>query len=94
MLPVAWGLILWISLVNTAVLLHKDKQLFSRDTLRGLRYLFGRKGMATALLPTFLEYFSPRFHPWKRDNSESVQHWLSENRRYIVGSKTESSSAA
>jgi uncharacterized protein len=82
-LPVAWSLILMISLVNTTVLLSKDGKLFTGDTLSGLRYLFGRRGMVTGLLPAFFEFFGRRWHPWKQDNSEAIRKWTRENAQYV-----------
>lgn len=78
-MPGAWALILWISLVNTLVLLKKDGKLFTRDTLKGLGYLFGRKGLVTMLLPSFFAFFKPRFHPWKQDNSKAIAEWQAKN---------------
>lgn len=83
-MPGAWALILWISVVNTFDLLRKDGRLFTRDTLSGLWYLFGPRGMVTGLLPSFLEFFLPRWHPWKTDNSAEIQRWLRENSGYLV----------
>jgi predicted metal-dependent hydrolase len=97
-LPTAWFIILAISLINTLVLLRKDKQLFTRDTFAGLGYLFGRRGMVTGLMPAFFEFMSPRFHPWKQDNSARITHWLDENQSYFEARPTnlnrEPSSAA
>ena len=56
-------LILGCALLNTAILLRKDEELFTRDTLAGLSYLFGFRGLVTRLLPPLLRYLSPRFHP-------------------------------
>jgi predicted metal-dependent hydrolase len=78
-MPGAWALILWISLVNTFVLLRKDKQLWTRDTWQGIRYLFGRKGLIRGLLPSFFAFFKPRFHPWKKDNSAAITAWHEHN---------------
>jgi predicted metal-dependent hydrolase len=80
---VAWTLILSASLINTLVLVHKEGTLFSRDTLRGLAYLFGRRGLVTSLLPTFFSYFHPRFHPWQGHDAADIQRWQAENARYI-----------
>lgn len=82
-LPIAWSLILGISLLNTFTLLRGDKKLFSRDTLSGLRYLFGRRGLVTRLMRAFFEYFSPRWHPWQQDNSREISRWLRDNREYL-----------
>jgi predicted metal-dependent hydrolase len=83
MLPASWGLILLISLLNTAVLLHDDGRLWTRDTWCGLGYLFGRRGIVTALWPAFRAYFRPRFHPWKHDNSSEIVAWAGKNQAYV-----------
>jgi uncharacterized protein len=83
-LPIAWGIILGISLMNTFALLRSDRKLRSRDTLAGLRYLFGRWGLVTGLLPAFFEYFSPRWHPWQQDNSSEIARWERENQQYLA----------
>jgi predicted metal-dependent hydrolase len=82
-LPVAWGIILGISLWNTLSLLRNDGKLFTRDTLKGLGYLFGRRGVVTGLLPAFFRYFSPKWHPWQEDNSAQIKQWEHDNTRYL-----------
>jgi predicted metal-dependent hydrolase len=93
-MPAAWSLILIISLMNTFTLLRNDKKLFTRDTLSGLRYLFGRRGLVTGLLPAFFEYLSPRFHPWKQDNSAAIVSWLATNQSYLEPSASREPSNA
>jgi predicted metal-dependent hydrolase len=93
MLPSSWLLILFISLVNTFALLRKDKRLWTRDTLAGLAYLFGRRGMVSGLLPAFFAFFRPRFHPWKDDNSAEIQSWLNANQRYVRSESTAKSAS-
>jgi predicted metal-dependent hydrolase len=80
----AWTMILGISLYNTCVLLRRDGRLFTRDTLSGLAYLFGRRGAVTSLWPAFFAYFKPSFHPWKRDDSALIAEWQARNARYIT----------
>ncbi len=80
----AWALILWLSLLNTHLLLWHDKQLFTRDTLRGYRYLFGRRGLVSAMLPAFFAYFRPGFHPWKADTSQHIRDWEAANGQYVL----------
>jgi predicted metal-dependent hydrolase len=79
----SWALILYASLVNTAILLHRDGKLFTRDTLSGLRYLFGRKGLVSGLVPAFLEYCKPNFHPWKGADGSAIEKWKEQNRKYV-----------
>lgn len=84
-MPAAWFLILWLSMVNTLVLLWKDRKLFAlRDVLGGFWYLFGPRGLVSGLLPAFFGYLSPRFHPWKNDNSGDIARWKAENAHYIT----------
>lgn len=83
----AWSLILAISVVNTFDLLRRDGQLFTWDTLRGIAYLFGPRGIVTGLFPTFVRYFRPGFHPWHEPEAvgpEEIRAWQEQNRRYIV----------
>ena len=88
-LPFAWGIILAISLVNTFGLLRKDGKLFTRDTLAGLRYLFGRRGVVTGLVPAFFAYLSPKWHPWQEDNSQEIAKWAQHNECYVEPRKAE-----
>ena len=95
-MPGAWFLILYLSLINTFDLLRKDKRLWTRDTLAGLVYLFGPRGLVTGLLPAFFTFFRPRWHPWQHDNSHEIARWLSDNGRYVEaeGPSTKPVSAA
>lgn len=80
----AWFGILLISLINTVSLLRKDRRLWTRDTLRGLGYLFGRKGLVTGLGPAFLRYFRRDFEPWDGADAADIERWQAANARYIV----------
>ena len=79
----AWSLITLVALINTFSLLRKDKKLWTLDTLRGIPYLFGRRGFLTSLVPAFFAYFNPRFHPWKGADPEIIARWQKDNERYI-----------
>jgi predicted metal-dependent hydrolase len=85
-LVAAWALILGISLRNTFALLRQDGQLWTRDTLAGLAYLFGRGGVVSGLVPAFLRFFHPRFHPWKHVDAAPIARWEEENRGFIARS--------
>lgn len=80
----AWFLILAVAMINTHVLLWKERTLFSRDTLKGYWYLLGRRGLVTSLIPTFFDYMRPGFHPWQHDNSSDLRAWEASNKQYIV----------
>jgi len=82
----SWTLILMISLVNTLQLQAAEGRLFTGDTLRGLLYLFGPRGIVTYLVPSFFRYLRPGFHPWEDPVIEGtvIERWQADNARYIV----------
>jgi len=80
----AWFLILAVAMINTHILLWKDRKLFSWDTLKGYWYLLGPSGLVTSLVPAFFDYLRPRFHPWQHDNSADLRRWEADNKQYIV----------
>ncbi|MEY4577353.1 MAG: hypothetical protein RL701_2056 [Pseudomonadota bacterium] len=82
-LMISWTLILTACLINTTILLAKDGKLFTRDTLSGIGYLFGRKGLVSGLLPAFFAFFNPRFHPWKGVGGEEIATWQATNSQYM-----------
>jgi hypothetical protein len=47
-----------------------------RTWLKGLWWLYGPRGLFTRLLPHYLAYFLPGFHPWKFGQMETYQVWL------------------
>lgn len=46
-----------------------------RDLLFCARYLYGRGGFISALVPGYLSYFRRDFHPWNDDNSRLLSAW-------------------
>lgn len=42
---------------------------------RGLRWLYGRRGIMTRLLPHYLAYYRPGFHPWQEGQMASYATW-------------------
>ena len=45
-------------------MLRQDGQLINfRDNLNGLYFFFGPRGVLTSLLPWFIDYLRPGFHP-------------------------------
>ena len=60
----------------TGRLLAADGKLFNvRDNVKGMRALFGRQGRMTRLLPKFLDFFRPDFHPNDHDTKALVTEW-------------------
>jgi hypothetical protein len=94
-MPGSWALIIAISIYNTLALLWRDKKLFNvKDVLSGFWYLFGPRGMLTSMWPMFFQFFSPSFHPWKRDDSASIEQWKAANYPYIEGARPSKQPAA
>ena len=53
---------------DTLLLLEQDGLTGWRIKLRLLAYLFGRPGMLRRVVPAWLSYFMPGFHPWNHDD--------------------------
>ncbi|MDH5674547.1 MAG: metal-dependent hydrolase [Myxococcales bacterium] len=69
-----------------ADLLGRDPSPRSRfDSAIGLNYLWGRPGFLRRLLPDYLRYYRPSFHPWQIDNSALIERWKADNRHYVQG---------
>lgn len=86
LLTIAWSCILAVALINTVRLLSREGKLFTRDTLAGIAYLFGRHGLVTSLLPAFFKFFNPRFHPWHDATGDDIAAWAAENSKYFHSS--------
>jgi predicted metal-dependent hydrolase len=80
----AWVSIVAIALVNTVILLKRDGKLWTRDTLEGIAYLFGRDGLISGLFPAFVAYLRPGFHPWDGADGAEIARWQANNARYIT----------
>lgn len=42
---------------------------------RGLKWLYGPGGLMMQLLPHYLEYFRPGFHPWRSGRMQAFEQW-------------------
>lgn len=72
----ATGVFLGLSSYWHAQLLQQDGKLFDfRNNAKGVRYLWGRKGLFTRLLPQYLDYFRPGFHPNDHDTRALLDEW-------------------
>lgn len=45
--------------------------------LRGLAWLYGPRGIMLKLIPHYLKYFLPGFHPWRAGRMEAYVEWQS-----------------
>lgn len=75
------SLMFWIdTLRQTHHNLARDGKRFKWSTFAGAaRMWFGRGGLFLSLLGPALSYLSPRFHPWRHDNSALLRSWLAHN---------------
>lgn len=59
-----------------AELMREDGELTNlKSWARGLNRLWGRQGMFTAIIPEYLDYFRPGFHPWQHDTHFLLRKW-------------------
>ncbi|MEE3171116.1 MAG: metal-dependent hydrolase [Pseudomonadota bacterium] len=69
----------------TGRMMLNDRKNFSlKDSARGLWRMWGRNGTFSSLIPTWLEYFKPGFHPWDHDNSELIARFKAEIQAHIA----------
>ncbi len=69
----------------TGRMMLNDTKTFSvADTARGLWRLWGRNGTFSSLIPVWLAYFKPGYHPWDHDNSELIARFKGEIQAYIA----------
>ncbi|MDA8233064.1 MAG: metal-dependent hydrolase [Magnetospirillum sp.] len=70
--------------VQTVDGLYRSGDAFKAATWRqGLRFLFGRSGVAARTIPAWLDYFRPGFSPRDRGDKEALRRWLEENRAWF-----------
>ncbi len=69
----------------TGRMMLNDWRNFSlQDGARGLWRMWGKNGSFSSLIPTWLDYFRPDFHPWQHDNSELIAHFKKQINAYIA----------
>ncbi|PAV25511.1 hypothetical protein C8D92_10322 [Tamilnaduibacter salinus] len=69
----------------TVRMIWNDKRSFSvKDTAKGLWRMWGVDGVFSSLIPTWLEYFKPGFHPWDHDNSALIERFKADILAYAA----------
>lgn len=75
-----------VHVVVGSVLWHmlKVDRLQGRPLLlaKGLYRLYGPNGLITRLIPRYLDWFKPGFHPWDTGIPEKVNAWLAEYEKH------------
>lgn len=69
--PIVWS-------VQLGLMLRDRTPTRARDVLRGIWQLWGWPGPLRRMLPDYLSYYRPGFHPWQHDNSQLVRRWKEE----------------
>jgi|SRR5690554_540378 len=69
------------STVHLVQLMKADGQLGNlKSWAKGLNYMWGKPGVFRKLIPSYLKYYSPNFHPWNNDARDLVEkakkRWL------------------
>jgi predicted metal-dependent hydrolase len=72
------------SYFTTRMMLNDRKNFSLKDTTRDLWRMWGKNGTFSSLIPTWLEYFKPGFHPWDHDNSELIARFKEQINEYIA----------
>jgi len=66
-------------------MLQDKKRISPRDVIAGIYWLWADPGPLRCMLPDYVRYYLPRFHPWQQDNSALVQRWKVQQSRDFVG---------
>lgn len=66
-------------------LLAQDKKLGDvRGALAWIKFLTIKPGLYTRIIPEYLDYYRPGFHPWMHDNRELVAERIKDLKRFEV----------
>lgn len=69
---------------TTRMMLNDRKGFSLKDAGKGLWRMWGKNGTFSSLIPTWLEYFKPGFHPWDHDNSELIARFKEQIQAHIA----------
>ena len=84
-MSLGWLIIISMTMTAQFQMLAKDGKLLNiRDNAKGMWYLFGWNGLITSMIPEFISYFKPSFHPWDLDDQQHIDRWFNENSDYIT----------
>lgn len=64
--------------IGTWHMLRRDGCASFSTWARGMRWLWGRDGFFTRLIPVYRDFYKDGFHPWQHDNAELMQSHAAE----------------
>jgi len=65
-------------------MMWQDRENFTlKDAGKSLWRMWGYNGVFSSMVPTWLEYFKPNYHPWQHDNSELIARFKPQIEGYI-----------
>lgn len=74
-----------VAIAFTGRMMLCDREKFSlKDSAKGLWRMWGKNGAFSSLIPTWLDYFRPGFHPWQHDNSDLIAQFKDQIDAYIA----------
>jgi predicted metal-dependent hydrolase len=69
----------------TGRMMINDRNNFSvKASAKGLWRMWGKNGTFSSLIPAWLTYFDPGFHPWNKDNSELIAQFKAQIQNAIA----------
>lgn len=72
------------SYFTTRMVLNDRGNFSLKDAAKSVWRMWGKDGTFSSLIPTWLEYFKPGFHPWDHDNSELIARFKEEISAHIA----------
>ena len=75
MIPTTIILFAVMAYFQTRLLVADGQLLNVRQNVKGFNYLFGYKGLFPRLVPKFLDFFKPSFHPSQHDTVALLEEW-------------------
>ena len=71
-----------VSEMQVRLMKHDGELKNLRSWARGIWKFWGPRGHFSTLVPAYLRYFDPRFHPWEKDDSALIARFERELARY------------
>lgn len=70
-----------------SLLKHDQQQGNWRDALGFAKFLLVKPGILTRIIPEYLDFYRPSFHPWQHDNRHLIAQRVAELQRYELSAQ-------